>query len=236
MILTIIFIIIFFAGVEKMKGEIQMSNNFAGKTVATFIVYEIAKELSKVAVGDMISFVADDVDYLEKDIESWCSLTGNKLVSTVKSSGKTTYAVAKGDVGGSSVKKMTVVLSSDGLLELLSPLGFSLAAALSNIEVSIYFQGDAVKVLKKGYEPKLKDPIASLFSGAAVAGLNEIGHIPPQDKVRELSELGAKLYACGPSMDNFKVKKTELFLDGITVCEYFTFLIAMKDADILIYQ
>ncbi len=208
--------------------------NFVGKTVAVFPLYEVAKQLKGAPEGTSVTFTADSAQYLETDIRSWCELTGNVLVSAVPGQGGTVFTVAKGKP--SPVKKFSLVLSSDGLLEAVSPLGFALAAAESGMEVSLYLQGPGVHLLKRGYEAKISDPLSSLFSGFARNGLNKIGHLPPQDKLKQMQELGAKIYACGPSLDNFGVKESEFFLEGITVCEYFTFLLRMREADVQIYQ
>jgi len=48
----------------------------------------------------------------------------------------------------------------------------------------------------------------------------------------QLRELGAKIYACGPSMDHFGVKRSQLVYPDITVGEYAVFLEAMSGAAI----
>lgn len=66
-------------------------------------------------------------------------------------------------------------------------------------------------------------------------GLADIGHIPPQDKLRQLKELGAQFYICGPSMEHFGVKKSELIFDDAIGAEYLTFMERMQKADIHIF-
>lgn len=207
---------------------------YTGKTVATFVVRDVAAKLSPLSPGERLTIQVEPVGYLLKDLESWCDLSGNRMVFCEVADGFATVVLEKG--GGSAVaeKRLAIILSSDDLLELLSPLGFALAAQLSGMQVSIYFQGDAVKVLRKGFRAQAK--AAVLFSRTIEDGLNGIGHIPPQDKIRELVELGARLYVCGPSLDNAKIPLAELCTDELVVCEYFTFLIAMKDATMHMYQ
>ena len=61
------------------------------------------------------------------------------------------------------------------------------------------------------------------------------GHLPPQDKLEQLKELGARIYICGGSMDPFGVKKSDLIFDDVIVAEYLTFLEVMENADIQIF-
>ena len=50
-----------------------------------------------------------------------------------------------------------MVISNPDLEELLSPLGFALAAALEGIEVRLYVQGPAVRILGRGARPVCGD-------------------------------------------------------------------------------
>jgi predicted peroxiredoxin len=61
------------------------------------------------------------------------------------------------------------------------------------------------------------------------------GHIPAQDKLRQLRRLGAHLYVCGPSMQHFKVKRDDLIFDDVAVVEYLTFMAVMQQTDVHIY-
>ena len=84
-----------------------------------------------------------------------------------------------------------MIISHPGLEELLSSLGFALAAALGGGEDSLYFQGPAVRVLKRGFNARLQG-IGRFFSAFARSGMDKTGHIPPQEKLRQLQDLGAK--------------------------------------------
>lgn len=124
-----------------------------------------------------------------------------------------------------------MIISEKGLEELLSPLGFAWAAAVSGMDVHIYLQGPAVNILRKGYKEKQKG-LYSIFSSFARKGLTEIGHIPPQEKIIELHKLGAMIYLFQPSMDHFRVKKEELIFTDFILLEYVTFLEVINDSDI----
>lgn len=127
-----------------------------------------------------------------------------------------------------------MVISSAGLEELLSPLGFALGAALEGIDVNLYFQGPAVKVLTRGFRPKLSG-WARPFSRFAAAGMTKSGHIPAQDKLRQLQSLGAHIYLCGGSLEPFKVRREDLIFDDVAIVEYLAFMEIMETADIQLY-
>jgi predicted peroxiredoxin/TusA-related sulfurtransferase len=204
-----------------------------GKTITTYVAYEAATRLAEMADGGLLDLVVDDYQPFVPDIEAWCASAGHRLVgSEVRDDGRH-FMIERGTPGHRSAR-MAMVISSDGLEELISPLGFALAAALEGAAVSLYFQGPAVRVLARGHRPALKG-WARPFSRFASAGLARAGHIPPQDKVRQLLGLGARVYVCGPSMDHFKVVERDLAFDGLPVVEYLTFMAVMAQADVQLY-
>ena len=69
--------------------------------------------------------------------------------------------------------RAATTISAPGLEELLSPLGFALAAALEGTGVSLYFQGPAVRVLVKGFTQKLHGP------GQSFSRFARPGEVPP---------------------------------------------------------
>lgn len=98
----------------------------------------------------------------------------------------------------------------------------------------VYLQGPAVRVLQRGFSPKLAG-WARPFSRFAAKSMAAGGHVSPQDKLRQLRSLGAQIYLCGPSMQHFKVDPTTLIFDDLAVVEYLTFIAIMEKADINLY-
>lgn len=209
------------------------SLDLRGKTITTFILYETHHVLMDVAVGERIEVVTDAFPAIDPDIAAWCRTTGNPLVDVVADGQTRRYLIENGPERHSG-HKLAAVISDDGLFELLSPLGFALGAALEGDEVSLYFLGPAVRVLAKGYKAKMHGP-GRPFSRFPRSGLAKVGHIPPQDKITQLQELGAQLYACGPSMEHYKVALSDLAFGDVVVCEYLTFMEQMRSADIHLY-
>jgi hypothetical protein len=81
-------------------------------------------------------------------------MPGYELVEVEEAAGEREYVVSK----TAEVREQpgwAIVISDPGLEELLSPLGFALAAAFAGGSVSIYFQGPAVRVLARSFSGKL---------------------------------------------------------------------------------
>ena len=136
--------------------------------------------------------------------------------------------------GKSNEHRVAIVVSRDGLLELLSPLGFALGAAQGGARVSVYLQGPAVHVLRPGFSPTLPWPMRP-FSVFARPRIEASGHVAAIEKLRQLQKLGGRVYACAPSMDRFGVDPGNLLLEDVTACEYLTFMEVMQEADVQLY-
>jgi len=204
-----------------------------GKTITTFAIFDVAAEFAAIRRGDVIELLTDDFEPFTHDVAAWCGSTGHKLISSVSTADGVRFLIEKGPTPTTDAS-LAVVISSDGLEELLSPLGFALAAAPEGMAVHIYVQGPAVRVLARGFRPKLHG-WARPFSRFAASGLSKAGHLPAQDKLRQLRSLGAKIYMCGPSMQHFRVKSDALIFDDLPLVEYFSFMSVMRNANVQIY-
>jgi predicted peroxiredoxin len=124
-----------------------------------------------------------------------------------------------------------MVISDPGLFELLSPLGFALAASLEGISVRIYFQAQAVRILRQGFTPRARGWMRPI-SRFPFKGLERSGHLHPQEKLRQLKTRGADFYACGPSMEHFRVRRDELIFPDVKIAAYLTFMAVMAESDV----
>jgi predicted peroxiredoxin/TusA-related sulfurtransferase len=204
-----------------------------GKSITTFIVYETLRRLAGLADGESLELLTDADEGVDNDIRAWCRTRGQEIMAALRADGSQQYTITKRPLRPSG-KRYAAVISNPGLEELLSPLAFALAAALEGSVVSLYFQGPAVRVLAEGFTEHLHGP-SRPFSRFARAGLIKAGHIPAQEKLRQLQALGARLYACAGSMQHFKVAKTDLAFDHVTIAEYLTFMETMARADINVF-
>jgi predicted peroxiredoxin len=184
-----------------------------GRSISTAILYEVVRALRELTPGDGLRVRADPLPAVDSDMRE--------------------YVIRK----ASEVRKQpawAMVISNPGLEELLSPLGFALGAALGGSAVALYFQGPAVRVLTGSFSEGLagwRRP----FSGFARRGLERAGHPPPHEKLRQLEDLGAQIYICGPSMEHFKVATEDLFLAAIRVAAYPTFVAEMNGAGVQVF-
>lgn len=204
-----------------------------GKTITTFVIYDAAAELDRLSEGEVLEVVTDEFEPFEPDIGAWCQATGHVLLASEATPEGHRFLIEK---RAPKVKEtsLAMVISGDGLDELLSPLGFALGAALEGLDVHLYFQGPAVRVLTKGFHPKLHG-WARPFTRLAASGMTKAGHIPAQDKLAQLRRLGAHIYVCGGSMPAFKVRREDLIFDDLPIVEYLTFVPILEDADIQLY-
>lgn len=205
-----------------------------GKLITTFIAYEVASAIDPIDVGGRIEFITDEHPAIERDLRAWADANQHTIIECRPTAEGRRFVVEKGR-GPETTRSMALVISTAGLEELLSPLGFALAAALEGVDVHLYFQGPGVRVLKRGFDPALTGWWRRPFTRMAASGMADSGHIAAQDKLRQLVSLDAHIYACAPSLDRFGVDPADLAFDDIPQIEYLTFMSIMKTADITLY-
>jgi predicted peroxiredoxin/TusA-related sulfurtransferase len=204
-----------------------------GRKITTAIALAVHDRFAELPVGDEVELLTDAFPAIVPDLEAWCRTAGHELIRVSKNGESWQVRLRKREPQRND-HRVAVVVSHDGLEELLSPLGFALAGALGGAEVAIYFQGPGVHVLAPGFRPRLRG-WARPFSRFARAGLEKAGHVAPVEKLQQLQALGARLYACGPSLAHFRVDPDRLAFDGVVVCEYLTFMEVMQQADVQLY-
>lgn len=203
-----------------------------GKVVVTYIMFDAAIKLKSLQMGDTIEIVTDPLIALDNDIRAWCRLSGNILIDTDRTEQYQRFYIQKGE-SHSPKKKLFIVLSEAELGKLITPPSIAMAALLSGSEVNLFFQGPATKVLQKGFRESLGG-LESIFSVFARKELRKYGHVSPQEKLRQIKELGGKFYICGGSTRYYNPKK--LIFDDIKTVEYFTVYELCSQNDIVMYM
>ena len=227
-ILLSLFVILIFI-TNQMNA--QEALDFSGKKISGFVICKLSEKLDVLPLNESVKIKTENYKAIQQDLFAWGKMTGNKIVLLDNNQQSLTFKITKVADKINKGESFSIIISDKGLEELLSPLGFSVGAALSGYQVNIYFQGPAVKVLEKGFKEKLKG-FNSIFSGFARSGLSKIGHSPAQDKLRILEKYGAKFYVCQPSMEHFNLKEQNITFSNIVICEYFTFLEVLEKSDI----
>ena len=207
--------------------------DFRGKTITTYIAYNAEKKLSGMSEGEILELITSNYQAIESDLSAWTRQRGYPLLEVEKKPEYERYYIKKVKPK-TNPKKVAVVVSEDGLETSLSPLAFSLAAALEGAEVHIYIQGPAVKMFESGFEAKLSG-FSRPFSYFARKQLADMGHSPPQEKLRQMYDLGVHLYLCAPSVDYFGVDKNKLIFNDIPVIEYLSFMEIASESDVQFY-
>ncbi|MDH3247906.1 MAG: hypothetical protein OEQ47_03050 [Acidimicrobiia bacterium] len=204
-----------------------------GKTITTFVVFSAATELEKMTESEELEVLTDEFEPFEHDSEAWCLRRGHVLRKSERTSEGHRFVIEKGSASRPGTS-LAMVISSAGLEELLSPLGSALGAALEGVDVHLYFQGPAVKVLTTGFQPRLKG-WGRPFTRFAAAGIAKSGHVPPREKLDQIRQLGGRLYLCGGSIPYFKVRREDVIYPDVPIIEYLSFVPIMERADIQLY-
>lgn len=202
------------------------------KKVSIYALVRVVDALKNLKPGEeSVELLVDSFAGLRNDIQAWSRLSGHSVEQITSEPTVDHFIITKG-VQKEQKEHLAIVISNDGLGELLSPLGFALAAATGGMDVSIYFQGPGVRVLKKGFLGNLSG-MSRPFSFLARRGMAAMGHELPVEKLKQLHNLEAKFYVCHPSMEVFGVKESQLMFDNVILAEYATFLNAIRGSTIM---
>jgi predicted peroxiredoxin/TusA-related sulfurtransferase len=204
--------------------------NMTGKTISPYILYHAAQQMRSLSVGDVLLMETDIFKAVDSDIRAWCRMAGHQIAQTKTKETSVIYHIQKG-APKTEQRSLAMIISDASLERLLSPLGLALSAAISGRQVYLYFQGPATRLLKKGYSASLEG-LSRPFTGFAKSALAKAGHLPAEEKLVQLKELGALFYICGGSMDHFGVKEADLVFDDVIQAEYFTILEVIETADV----
>ena len=203
------------------------------KIITPYIVYHIVQKLKKIDGDLVLKIVTDNFIAIENDIKAWSRMSGYKIEKIETLDKKLVFHIknfSKKKLEEKPIEKLAMIISDPSLEKLLSPLGLAVSAALSGKQVHIFFQGPATRLLKKGYNASLEG-LSKPFSRFARNSLANMGHLPANEKLRQLKEFGSVFYICGGSMDHFGVKEQDLIFNDIIIAEYFTILEVMDKAN-----
>jgi len=207
-------------------------------------IMRIKREMEKIEPGDRILQTATDPGFA-RDVKSWCSMTGNSLVSIEERGGKVTALVEKGSGGpplpsaGGAENAVSLVVFSDDFDRALASFVIANGAASAGKKVTMFFTFWGLSVIKKDHRVRVKkDLMGRLFAmmlpkdsrGLSLSKMNMLGMGPVMMRKRMKSknvdsletmiktavESGVRMVGCQMSMDVMGVSAEEL-IDGVEI-------------------
>lgn len=208
-------------------------------------VLKLKKEMEKLLPGQRLEITATDAGF-SRDAESWCRMTGNRIVEVSSHVGKYKVVVEKATSCAAEAvrqepegKGKTFILFSDDLDKTLATFVLANGAAATGQKVTVFFTFWGLNAIKKVAKPSVKkDAFGKMFgwmmpSDSSKLGLSKMNmggigakmmrHVMKRRGVDSLESLrqqaidnGVEFIACQMSMDVMGVKKEEL-LDNVTV-------------------
>jgi predicted peroxiredoxin/TusA-related sulfurtransferase len=181
------------------------------------VAYEVIKTLRGRDTEAVVEVITKDDPGLLNDLGLWCRATGHELLGEQPGQGEARLLIRKGEPVLND-KTMTVIMSTASLEHVILPLEKALAGAVLGMDVNVVFEGAAVRLLKRGYRPRLSGLVGGLFA-AKVEGVmkKEIGWPVPEESILMLEDLGARFYVCSPSMFGYGVREQDLIIGNYTL-------------------
>jgi len=226
-------------------------------------ILKLKQEIDKLENGQRLLQKVTDPGFV-KDAESWCNLTGNKLISLDSDKGVYSAVIEKQEAKKSSLemgvnlpKNKTMVVFSDDLDRAMASLVIANGAASTGKKVTLFFTFWGLNVIKKTHKPKLqKDLMGKMFSklmadsadDLKMSKMNMMGLGSKMMKKRMLSQKvdsledmlltamqsGVEMIACQMSMEIMGVAKEEL-LDGVIIGGVATYLDRADNANLNLF-
>lgn len=206
-------------------------------------IVEVKKALEEMKDGEILNVKASDKGFYS-DIQSWCTATGNKIVSIEKGA-EITASIQKGQGASAAVsapskatsKNTSIVVFSNDLDKVMAAFIIATGFASLGHNVTMFFTFWGLNVLRKDNPPSVKKDILSRMFGfmmprgakkLALSKMHMMGmgtammkHVMASKNVNSLPDLisqarfmGVKFLACEMAMNVMGISKEEL-LDGV---------------------
>ena len=204
-------------------------------------VIQLKKHYDELNIGERLKIKATDLGF-SKDAESWCNITGARLIENKNEGGVISVVVEKvhenSDIQVSSHGDgKTIIVFSDDLDKALASFVIANGIAATGKKVSMFFTFWGLSVIKKKQKPSVqKDIFGKMFgmmlpSNSTKLSLSKMnmGGIGSrmmrfimrkknieslETLIRQACEAGVEMIACTMSMDVMGVKRDEL-LDNV---------------------
>ena len=135
--------------INKAPPDAPGTMDLSGKKISTYLIDKISEKLEGLNHNEFFKVKTDNYKAIQSDTFARSRMTVNKVVLTESNKNNPGFEITKVNSKFPRKKSLSIIISDQGLEELLSPLGFSLATALSGYKVNIHFRGPVVKVLDR---------------------------------------------------------------------------------------
>ena len=193
-----------------MSADRYSAVDMRGKAITTFIACTAARRLAEVAEGEALQLLTDAGDAIDNDIRAWYRATRQELVSTERSDSTCRYVIA--------TQSLAVFPGTGGTRPDQRPHG---ETARRNCTGKLH--GETARA------------DAGPSAGSPGPGSPRPGTFRHRKGSSQLQTPGARLHLCGPSMQHFRVARSDLAFDDVTIAEYLTLMEVMANADIYVF-
>ena len=144
------------------------------------MILKLKTEMGKLQPGERLQQKASDPGFM-KDVQSWCNITGNKLVSLNSNEGiitaliekspeKQAHAHSEAASAGQFPQNKTMVVFSDDMDRALASLVIANGAASMGKEVTMFFTFWGLNIIKKTNKPKVEKDLMGKMFGKMMPG------------------------------------------------------------------
>jgi NADPH-dependent 2,4-dienoyl-CoA reductase/sulfur reductase-like enzyme/peroxiredoxin family protein/rhodanese-related sulfurtransferase/TusA-related sulfurtransferase len=176
-------------------------------------ILKLKKEIENISTGERIIQKASDPGFA-KDVESWCNMTGNRLLSINNDKGIITATIEKENKSVNPEAKSaiadnkTMVVFSDDLDRALASMVIANGAAAAGKKVTLFFTFWGLNVIKKTDKPKVDKDIMGKMFGAMMA--KDSGHL----KLSKMNMMGLGSKMMRKRMNNKRVDSLETLIQS----------------------
>ncbi|SDR85119.1 NADPH-dependent 2,4-dienoyl-CoA reductase, sulfur reductase [Polaribacter sp. KT25b] len=206
-------------------------------------ILKLKENIDNLSDGDQMEVIATDPGFFG-DVESWCKVTGNKLVTRENNAGEIKAVIEKQKKEvfqglQAPLDHKTIVVFSDDLDKALASFVIANGAASMGKRVTMFFTFWGLNVIKNANKPKVKkDTMGNMFSKMMPGHAGELSlsnmnmggmgrlmmkwrmkdkHVDALETMIQVAqESGINMIACQMSMDIMGVDKEEL-LEGVHI-------------------
>ncbi|MCW0484225.1 CoA-disulfide reductase [Gaoshiqia sediminis] len=143
-------------------------------------ILKLKTEIGKLQPGERLLQKASDPGFM-KDVQSWCNITGNKLVSVDSNEGIITAVIEKAapkqvanmqgiPVAAQLPQNKTMVVFSDDMDRALASLVIANGAASMGKEVTLFYTFWGLNIIKKTHKPKVEKDLMGKMFGKMMPG------------------------------------------------------------------